>query len=256
MSKLLLPSLHKSNGSSYIDLVRHTRPGNLVGYWPLNETSGSIAHDLSGNGFHGTIYGCLLGQEGILPNERSFFFDGVDDYINVYSSAFANLLGNGYEFSAMAWFKLHPSKYTYTATQMRIVRFILGTQDGIIMRRNSGSAYTNGSVYKGIGISTTAYTLEAINSNYWNPLILHSKGKDIGGVYTVYSNGRDYSYYYGNTFTRDKWLGNIDTALIGSATTTPTELWHGWLSHIAIWNCSLHPKELRKFSSFGRYGNV
>jgi hypothetical protein len=31
-------------------------PG-LVGYWPLNEGSGTIAHDLSGNGNHGEIHG-------------------------------------------------------------------------------------------------------------------------------------------------------------------------------------------------------
>lgn len=43
-------------------------------YWPLNETSGTVANDLSGNGFNGTIDGGTLSSSGLTLNALS---DGV-----------------------------------------------------------------------------------------------------------------------------------------------------------------------------------
>lgn len=93
-TKLQLPALHIPNGNPYEWKVRHTRPGNLVGYWPLNELSGTIAYDHSGNGFHGTYYGNpRLGQQGIGDGWTIPWFDGVDDYVNLFSSGLAAAFG-------------------------------------------------------------------------------------------------------------------------------------------------------------------
>jgi hypothetical protein len=52
----------------------------LVGYWKFDEGSGNIAHDYSGNGNDGTIYGASW-TEGI--SGYALDFDGVDDYVDV-----------------------------------------------------------------------------------------------------------------------------------------------------------------------------
>lgn len=72
----------------------------LIGYWPLNEDSGSTAYDYSGNGYNGTIYGPTLGSGGVLGN-TSFSFDASNsDYISVGRSAISP------DWTAMAWFKI------------------------------------------------------------------------------------------------------------------------------------------------------
>lgn len=48
-----------------------------VGYWPCNESSGTIAHDLSGNGNDGTLSGSFsLGSTGIGDGETLANFTG------------------------------------------------------------------------------------------------------------------------------------------------------------------------------------
>jgi len=56
---------------------------SLVGYWSLDEGSGTTAHDLSGNGNHGTIYGATwtTGKYG-----KALSFDGINDYVEVSDS--------------------------------------------------------------------------------------------------------------------------------------------------------------------------
>lgn len=58
----------------------------LVGYWPLNESSGSTAYDQSGNENHGTINdggdSAVPGATGIL-GQNAYSFDGTNDYIDI-----------------------------------------------------------------------------------------------------------------------------------------------------------------------------
>lgn len=52
---------------------------NPLLYWPLNETSGAIAHDLSGNGYNGTIVGsCVPSSSGLTltANEAGVLYPG------------------------------------------------------------------------------------------------------------------------------------------------------------------------------------
>jgi hypothetical protein len=54
----------------------------LVGYWPFNETSGTVANDLSGNGNNGTLVnGTLVNQAGKVGT--AFKFDGTNDYVTL-----------------------------------------------------------------------------------------------------------------------------------------------------------------------------
>ena len=54
-----------------------------VAYWNFDEGSGTVAHDVSGNGNNGTIYGATW-TNGKVGNALSF--DGVDDYVEVPDS--------------------------------------------------------------------------------------------------------------------------------------------------------------------------
>ncbi|OGM91093.1 hypothetical protein A2755_00020 [Candidatus Wolfebacteria bacterium RIFCSPHIGHO2_01_FULL_48_22] len=98
--------------SSTADAATLIRPPNnlgLVGYWPMNEATSTIAGDYSGNGNNGTLTGMAFpptstsgwtnqGKRGGAIN-----FDGVDDYVDVGSSTATQLTGS---MTLSAWFKI------------------------------------------------------------------------------------------------------------------------------------------------------
>lgn len=54
---------------------------DLVAHWKLDETSGSIAVDSSGNGYNGTLYGDPVWTKG--KRDGALKFDGKDDYVDL-----------------------------------------------------------------------------------------------------------------------------------------------------------------------------
>ena len=94
---------HFRAGTPYRALVIQDKP---VGYWRLNESSGTTAYDLSGNGNNGTYTGgYTLGQMGALiasgDNDSSVLLDGSTATITVPTST---TLG-GTAISVGAWIK-------------------------------------------------------------------------------------------------------------------------------------------------------
>jgi len=60
-----------------------------LGYWPLNEASGTSAIDFSGNGYHGTyVAPAALGTTG--PNPPYGGFDGADNVAPLFAAATTN----------------------------------------------------------------------------------------------------------------------------------------------------------------------
>jgi hypothetical protein len=60
--------------------------GIPVAYYPFTEN----AYDLSGLGNHGIVYGAQLTQDRFGKNNRAYYFDGVNDYINVKNNSILN----------------------------------------------------------------------------------------------------------------------------------------------------------------------
>ncbi len=88
----------------------------LVGMWRLDETSGAIASDTSGNDKHGTLVNMDPNTDwvdGIIRNGLQF--DGDGDYVTVGGSS---ILGQPGEKTVELWFNGHinpasPNTYTY-----------------------------------------------------------------------------------------------------------------------------------------------
>lgn len=79
-------------------------PLNPIAYWPLNESSGTVAHDLIGN-YNGTyVGGCTLSQSGPTNSifgspSRSALFDGSSGYLDIPEGPF-NITGG---ITTVAW---------------------------------------------------------------------------------------------------------------------------------------------------------
>ncbi|HEC81506.1 MAG TPA: LamG domain-containing protein [Thermoplasmatales archaeon] len=74
----------------------------LVGYWSFDEGSGSIAHDYSGNGNDGTIYGASWTTDTPSGNGYALSFDGINDYVDCGNDVSLNPEN---EITLAAWYK-------------------------------------------------------------------------------------------------------------------------------------------------------
>jgi len=73
-------------GSTYIDKVLSIQPANLIGYWPMNDASGAVALDYSGQGNNGAYTGVSLANApGPDGGNSCPLFDGTSDFNNIYS---------------------------------------------------------------------------------------------------------------------------------------------------------------------------
>ena len=84
------------SGAAYSKRIQEFS-GNLVAHWPLNERSGTVAYDLSGNGNDGAITGATLGQAGIGDGLTSQGFDGATSFIDISAIASDLMLNGGFE---------------------------------------------------------------------------------------------------------------------------------------------------------------
>jgi len=73
---------------------------NLVGWWKLDETSGTIAHDSSGNGHDGILMGTPQWVPGQIGGALEL--DGVDDYVETIG--YKGIIGNQAR-TVTAWIK-------------------------------------------------------------------------------------------------------------------------------------------------------
>lgn len=104
--------------------------GALGGIWHLDEGTGTVAYDSSGNGNHGTVYGGAIWTNGKIG--KALEFDGVNDYVNVPDSNSLDITG---KITLEAW--IYP--YTVTTTQVIVQKY-----------NYSGPPY-NGAYYLGVG---------------------------------------------------------------------------------------------------------
>jgi len=79
---------------------------NLIGWWTLDEASGTIAHDSSVNSNNGTVNGALWTTGKI---NGALSFDGVNDYVQVSDVPFD--FGAATDFSICVWVKTSALSY-------------------------------------------------------------------------------------------------------------------------------------------------
>lgn len=96
--------------TAYTDRILAAQPGHLVAYWPLNESAGTVAHDLADSGYHGTAYGVTWGSPGISGTDSAALFDGVNDYIALPEAVDSAVTLNAG--TALLWFRVDAGVWT------------------------------------------------------------------------------------------------------------------------------------------------
>jgi hypothetical protein len=221
--------------SGYYQKVLATQPANLIAYWPLWETAGAVANDISGNGRNGTYTGITLGQTGIGDGRTCSLFDGATSYVNLFSAGLAAGF-NGAEGTAAIWGRvLNAGIWADGTTDFLFYLYGPNANNRIMFQKTGGIlalSYIAGGVNRTRNGSTTptaffhaAITWSAVANevlHYWNGAVL------------------------GAALAPGVWAGALTQALIGSNVGVPPAAfpWNGWAAHAALWDVALTPAEV------------
>ncbi|WP_016949096.1 LamG-like jellyroll fold domain-containing protein [Anabaena sp. PCC 7108] len=209
----------------------------LVGYWSLNEGSGSIAPDKTSSGKNGTINGATWQQEELpLKIEKTdtiqsvLTFDGKDDYVEVpYTQSL-----NPNVFTVSAWVKVVGSQ---------------GTWRSVITSRDASPLSKGYIIYAGdnnkwqawVGNNTQAWEVVAgsdVILNTWTHVTSTFDGKQL----KLYVNGTEVGsknvVYTLNTRCPLR-IG------AGSTEVKPQYFYPGQIAEVGVWNKALTQTEIQ-----------
>ncbi|MBE7513836.1 MAG: LamG domain-containing protein [Anaerolineales bacterium] len=211
---------------TYSQRVLAIRAAALMGYWALNETSGSLAMDLSGNGNNGTYQGTTL-NGAIHPDGLSApLFDGINDWVFIPNSTTLNPSG---QLTISVW---------VNATETTYWRGIVAKTDGATWNTGYGiflpdtgeiNAYLTG--YSN-GISANFSILSS-----W----VHLAYTNDGFTQRLYQNGTliaESGYVGGASTTDDLYIG-VQPGGAG---------WYGSIARVALWNEALDADEISELA--------
>ena len=225
-----------------------TSTDSLVGYWKLDETSGTSAADASGDGNTGTLTnGPTISTD--VPstisflNPRSLSFDGVNDYVSAGSASALDVAASA--FSISVWVNI--SGQPATNKQQDII--LKCNQD--LSNNGYGFSYDNISgnhlnLYKcGVADQKISY---ALNSNTWYHIVAvqNFSGGAPSNV-TFYVNGVS-AGTVSNTSAFNS--SSNKTAFIGGGSTyTNSTSVNGLIDDVRIYNRALSATEISALAS-------
>jgi hypothetical protein len=209
---------------------------SLVGYWKLDETSGTIATDSSAYSNDGTISGTpTMGANGLVfePSGKCIDFDGVDDYVVA-----ASAVSDPSEISLEAWFYSNGTgnekiiSYQDSLGQLFAVNLSTGASEIVVGIETSGTA----AIYGNTGLVAN------------DGVVRHIVATTDRVVTKVYVDG--------------EFLNSFDTVMSGTLISTEVVLGvradnktldflTGKIQHAAIYNTALTPLQVRQHYQAG-----
>ena len=233
-----------SVGGSYAAKVLSYSP---IAYWPLWEPSGGVAECLVNPAQNGAYTGVTLGQPGIGDGRTCPLFDGLNDYVNIYTTTFRDkfaLTNNDTdpisEGTVMIWARVANIGVWTDGLYRHMVNLQVDNDNRIFIRKDDSDRvhwrYEAGNVQENARVVSA-------DLGWINYSLTWSKSAGANGEVRYYRSG-------GVADPMDTALGiwagnlsNVDTC-IGAVDTTVKEPWYGWLAHGVIYGRALLPPEI------------
>lgn len=209
---------------------------NPIAYWMLAEAAGTTAVDQVNSPAQDGTYGrdvAVMGTgAGIGDGNTAPFFDGVQDYCDVFSAALAAAFGQNTG-TIMVWARV-ANAGVWTDGAWRMTFSVSGAGGFYLydwgrpnVNNNLRRLYTPG----GGGVNDPAYGGVLV----W--MCLLCTWDVVGGQYRAYIDGVEYLPVIGVIGA----IGAVDAAVLGAwcEAAYPNNPWHGWLAHAALWDVIL-----------------
>jgi hypothetical protein len=230
--------------TSYQSKVMRKYSTDLIGFWPLNEESGTAVYDWSDSGYNGTSSGLVrdhqtrgfLGPDG----DKCAQFISTASYIDLINAAPASATSGQTEGTLSLWVAV-PQVHLAGTTKMSLAFLGADTANSISMYLDT-TAYRFSCGYNaGSGDATysTTYTGLAYNVDggfdaQW------PEWHHLGMTYSA-TNDSVVMFLDGSPSTGcsslGTWTGNFATAqmVLGSTSTTIATGFTGWMSNFGWW---------------------
>ncbi len=202
----------------------------LIGYWKLDEATGTAVRDFSGSGTHGTSSGVGLAQSG--PFYNAMLFSGTSSYVAASSTGAA-------VFSISAWVKPNGTQTDGAG--------VLSDSDGSDINYrlawNGGTTTLFGGIYSGAAWHNTPNS-PALSTSSWSHVVFTFDGTSL----TLFVNATR----IGST-TWSGTPGHGSTLYLGRYSNI---YYDGYLDEVRIYNRALSASEvaqLRKATAYNRY---
>jgi hypothetical protein len=240
--------LNDANSNGICDEVEANFPSylpanGLVAWYSFNGN----ANDESGNGNNGTVNGATLTTDRNGNANSAYYFNGINNYIQVPFSNSLNSIQNGITMSA--WVLMQGGTGASTPPRVLELRgaygnggdagFVMLAQDNSNVSRTFEVRWHNDFGNNNISISPT----NSINSLSWQHILFTADGSTATGKF--YLNGiminNNSSMPYQGIINSCDYNNN---PLIIGAETNLLGMWGGKLDDIAIYNRALTPTEI------------
>jgi hypothetical protein len=217
-------------------------------YWQLNETSGTVASDVS-SGLDGVIVGnMVLGAAGARPSDgfagfggahQAFQFDGATSFVNCGTQVDLNVTSH----TILTWVKSQP--------------FIYGGHNAILTKGDS--SYRVQRAYSGEFLEDTDDGINpaTIGVRY----LIGTRPVDDGTwhmITCVLDQGVRSLYFDGSLDVSGAGYGTTAIAgypvYIGENAQAPGRVWPGWISDVALFNRALSAAEIAGLWQFALNG--
>jgi hypothetical protein len=193
--------------SSYSNLVLGT-PG-VIGYWRLDEPSGTVACDSRGANNGSYQSGTTFGQPGALTNDPD--------------TAVASSLNVGDVFTVEAWIKRgtlsNANNYVIASKQSNA--WVLWLVDGFLVLRKSG-------------VADVATSTVAIADTAWHQVVATKNGSTV----KLYLDGNDVT----GTVNNQTMQNNANPLVIGQS--SGVSFFNGTIDEVALSNTALTPSQI------------
>lgn len=223
---------------TYTDRVLAVHPADQLAYWPMTETSGTVAEDASGNGRAGTYHTVTLGVPGIGDGSTGASFNGTDSVLDVWSANLAAALTPD-EFTMSLWFKV--SLEVWTNGQVgRLFTWQVDAGNRVMLQKSSAANTLQ--TFSNAGGTNKTRTVSSYSPVYWTHWAL-TVSKSANAMKVYLSGAQN-----GATITGiGTWAGTLpaESTVIGAQNlTVPVNVLSGSLAHMVVWNRVLTAGEI------------
>lgn len=217
-------------GQEYLDTVLGIQSESRIAFWPLNETSGSVAKNIDDPDLNGTFSSVTLNSKlGIDSQPAPLWVPGSGSYSNIYSATL-NTLFNGDVGQVCGWAQVSAAGVWTDGAVREIFYIQTSTNDQLVLRKNNANNQLRLITRRS---GNFVATLQALSETafFWWSLEMSAPGVN---CYIRPLGGAEINFTAVNA---NAWTGNLNaaTTLIGCANVIPANIWSGYNQFVAIW---------------------